>query len=416
MELENIKNIVKTLDSFKGQAGLITIYNTAHGEEDAINNFTCGQDLQKQSDLIFNMILQSQFEKSYSVDKIISAIKDIYCKTAEFPKDVLADFDYDKLFSQFNHMGTPMKLHELNETEANLLDFDQKLKLLKQSGQIRDYSLFVNYDNHVMFYRSSFDNVAEYANLVLNFCRTFSLDTIEYLEAMERKAKMLRAHLILGTINPTSNENSLLFKLSSFGKYDFNRSLLEFKLEQQVTSISKDIQNSDYDWHTLFVATENTNYLSVTYSDFKKTVDGLKSINNAIYDKFPNELDTSTAFYDDFFDSIKFNLNKFFYPSKKWGGFEDSIQLSRENNGAAKPLPIDKLVKAKTFHNILKCVFAEASMPPARLVKVIIDEETPFPLCVVQFLGTLMSVYPEQVDTLSNWGTITKKQFKDDKN
>lgn len=415
MKLENIKKIAKTLDSFKVKASFITIYN----KKQAITNFVCGEDLQKQSDLIFNMILQSQFEKGYSVDKIISAINAIYYRTAKFPKEVLADFDYDKLFSRFNHMGTPMKLHELNEAEANLLNFDQKLKLLKQSSQIRDYLLFVNYDNHVMFYRSSFDNVAEvteYANLVLNFCRTFSLDTIEYLDAMKRKAKMLRAHLILGTIDPTSNERSLLFKLSSVGKYDFNRSLLEFKLEQQVTSISKDIRNSDYDWHTLFVATENTNYLSITYSDFKKTVDGLKSLNNAIYDKFPNELDTFAAFYDDFFDSIKSNLNEFFYPSKKWGAFEDSIQLSQRNNGAAKSLPIDKLVKSKTFHNVFKCVFAEASMPPARLVKVITNEEVLFPLCFVQFLGTLMSVYPEQVDILSNWGTITKEQFKEKDN
>lgn len=414
MELENIKNIVKTLDSFKGQAGLITIYNTAHGEEDAINNFTCGQDLQKQSDLIFNMILQSQFEKSYSVDKIISAIKDIYCKTAEFPKDVLADFDYDKLFSQFNHMGTPMKLHELNETEANLLDFNQKLKLLKQSGQIRDYSLFVNYDNHVMFYRSSFDNVAEYANLVLNFCRTFSLDTIEYLEAMERKAKMLRAHLILGTINPTSDKSSLLFKLSSFGKYDFNRSLPEFKLEQAVANLSKDIQNANYDWHTLFATTRYTNYLSITYSDFQKTLKGLKSINNAINAKYPEQLDSSIASYNEFFDSIKPYLNKFFYPSKKWGAFEDTINFSTGEDKNTKPLPIDKLIKNKAYIKEIKCIFAEASVPPARLVKVITDNKLPVAIYFEQFLGTLMSVYPEQIDLLSNWGTITREQFKDD--
>lgn len=414
MELENIKNIVKTLDSFKGQAGLITIYNTAHGEEDAINNFTCGPDLQKQSDLIFNIILQSQFEKSYSVDKIISAIKDIYCKTAEFPKDVLADFDYDKLFSQFNHMGTPMKLHELNETEANLLDFDQKLKLLKQSGQIRDYSLFVNYDNHVMFYRSSFDNVAEYANLVLNFCRTFSLDTIEYLEAMERKAKMLRAHLILGTINPTSDKSSLLFKLSSFGKYDFNRALPEFKLEQAVANLSKDIQNANYDWHTLFATTRYTNYLSITYSDFQKTLKGLKSINNAINAKYPEQLDSSIASYNEFFDSIKPYLNKFFYPSKKWGAFEDTINFSTGEDKNTKPLPIDKLIKNKAYIKEIKCIFAEASVPPARLVKVITDNKLPVAIYFEQFLGTLMSVYPEQIDLLSNWGAITREQFKDD--
>lgn len=410
MELENIKNIVRTLDSFNSYSGVITVYY----KDEAITNFTCDDDIQKQSDLIFNMLLQSQFNKGYSFERIVSAIKDIYRKKVEYPEDVLADFDYKKLFDNFNHIGTPMKVHELNATENNLLDFNNQLKILKNNGQIKDYSILVNYDNHVMFYRSSFDNVAEFANLVLSFCRTFNLDTLEYLTVMLKKAQTLRAHLIVGTINPKSKENSVLFKLSSFGNYDFDRSLAEFKLEQAVANVSKDIQNADYDWHTLFAATRTTNYLSITYSDFQKTLKGLKSINNAINAKYPEQLDSSIMSYNEFFGSIKPDLNKFFYPSKKWGAFEDSIHFSTGENKTARPLPIDKLIKNKANAKQLKCVFAEASMPPARLVKVITDNELPVANYFEQFLGTLMSVYPEQVDTLSNWGTITKEQFKED--
>lgn len=410
MELEDIKNIVSTLDNFHSYAGVITIYY----KDEAITNFTCGNDMQMQSDLIFNMILQSQFSKGYSFDQIIGAVKDIYLKKVEYPVDMLADFDYDKLFSKFNHIGNPMKIHELNVTENNLLDFNSQLKILKNNGQIKDYSLLVNYDNNVMFYRSSFDNVAEFANLILSFCRNFDLDTLEYLDAMLKKAKTLRAHLIMGTINPVSEENSLLFKLSNFGNYDFNRSLPEFKIEQAVANLSKDIQNANYDWHTLFAATRYTNYLSITYSDFQKTLKGLKSINNAINAKYPEQLDSSIAFYNEFFDSIKPYLNKFFYPSKKWGAFEDTINFSTGEDKNTKPLPIDKLIKNKAYIKEIKCIFAEASVPPARLVKVITDNKLPVAIYFEQFLGTLMSVYPEQIDLLSNWGAITREQFKDD--
>ncbi|WP_223897042.1 hypothetical protein [Lactobacillus huangpiensis] len=408
MKINEIKNMVEKLDDITCYSGLITVYY----KDQAVSNFTCGNSMQGQSDLIFNLLLQSQFKKDYLFERITSGIKDI-CYRKNPVEKINEDFDYIQLTDTFTHIGKYMNISKIESIEKELEDLNLSLKTLKKNDEILDYTLFVNYDNNTMYYESSFNNISEYSNLVFSFCCTYNLDPIKYLEAIEKKARTLRTHLLFRSADWRSQTNSLLLRLSTFGTYDCDRSLSEHKVEQDVIDVAQYIQNESYDWHCLFVGTRHTNFLSLTYSNYDDTFKGLKSLNQAIYTKYPEQLPGAIKFYNKFFENVKGEeLNYFFYPSQKWDAFSNTVYLTKKNTVKEKKvLPIDSLIQEKINYSNIRCVFAEAANGPARLVRVSTDEKRSVSNYFIQLLGTLLSVYPDHIDDISNWSEVLKDQF-----
>ncbi|RMC41527.1 hypothetical protein F5ESL0233_04160 [Lactobacillus sp. ESL0233] len=107
--------------------------------------------MQGQSDLIFNLLLQSQFKKDYLFGRIIDVIKDI-CYRKNPVEKINEDFDYTQLTDTFTHIGKYMNISKIESIEKELEDLYLSLKILKKNDEILDYTLFVNYDSNSMYY------------------------------------------------------------------------------------------------------------------------------------------------------------------------------------------------------------------------------------------------------------------------
>lgn len=182
------------------------------------------------------------------------------------------------------------------------------------------------------------------------------------------------------------------------------------KIQNTMIRVSKFVQNNGSDWHCIFVESPMTNYLSISYTDFAQVKEGLLNICRG--DNIDKHIERNANWLKLAFSSI--NLNKWFYPSKKWNASGRPINQFSQVEGLS-PLPVDEFVRDNhaQVNGILSEVIKDNMTSVKSAFNKRLKEDYPEPLASVifQLLGTLTSVYPEHQQEIKDFGRIMEKKL-----
>lgn len=414
-----LKEIVSDLQTLKFNSAMLCLRNNAKGpyisQEGLVYKPESGKQTKKAivQDL-FNIFLQEQYMRSFEFVKTMLSVKNSI-KHAR-PNLFKQDYDLDQgraLLKDFNHLKhnpnneSDYKL-DLVQFELNCLN--KRLAKVRKAGVIQDYVLYANLDNQTVFCEDSDTRAVVIAELLANICGKYDLNPSSLIDAMNEKAKQLRAELIMGTFNPSDNSKSILLRVSQLGYLDFYRGYEETQIMNTMIRVSKFVQNSDADWHCIFVQSPKANYLSIPYTDFETAKKGILSMLRG--DNIPKHIEANANWIKAAFQAI--NFDKWFYPSKKWNSSKHSISSYSLNKGLS-PLPVDEFIKDNQaqvegiISSVVKNRVSNVKIAFNKDLKK--DYDYPLAYVIFQMLGSLSSVYPDHKQELEDFGHTMEKEL-----
>ncbi|MDT9610239.1 hypothetical protein ABVC46_02200 [Lactobacillus crispatus] len=411
---QNLKKIIGDLKSIQSNSVLLYVLPKDNDQEGLIYKSLDSNFTESITHDLLNLFLQEQFIRRFNfvatLESFESAVKNLRPNLF----DIKDDFNLcHSFFSNFNHIEKYTDIKDdfdLKTTNDQLQQLNEKLAQLKSKGEVIDYILYSNLDNQTFYCQDTDSDAYLLVKVLVNVCQELKINPCSLVNAMISKAKTLRAQLIMGTINSKTNKKSILLKLSQFGYFDFNRCYAETKIQKRMIRVSKFVQNNGSDWHCIFVESPTTNYLSISYTDFAQVKKGILTICRG--DDKNEHIERNANWMKLAFSSI--DVNKWFYPSKKWNATGQPISEFSKVEGLS-PLPVDEFVRddQAQINGILSEVVKDhmANVKSAFNKKLKDDYPEPLAAVIFQLLGTLISVYPEHQAEIKDFGREMEKNL-----